>query len=205
MQCYVGYRRLLRAISSHQESYPSDTFALAWHPFYLNPSASRKGIDKQAVYTSKFGAATEQIFHRLSDAGAPEGISFKFGGKTGSTRDAHRLIGAAGQVDQGGKIEGLQNKVVQELFAAYFEKEMDITDHSVLEGAAVRAGMEKNEVEKVLGSDVGAERMDDEAEKAREDGISGVPFFKIQGKFGVSGAQEPEAFRRVFQHIKASA
>lgn len=75
------------------------------------------------------------------------GINFKFGGKTGNTRDSHRLI-------QLGKTKSpkLQTRVVEELFAAYFENEGDITDHKILRQAAIKAGLEEKEVDEWLES-----------------------------------------------------
>ncbi|TVY48466.1 hypothetical protein LOCC1_G001933 [Lachnellula occidentalis] len=119
--CYVGKQKLEKAISAYKTQHPdsNDTFSTTWMPFYLNPGAPKVGVDKTAYYRSKFGDdRTELIFERLSQVGKDMGINFKFGGKTGNTRDSHRLI-------QLGKLKSpaIQTRVVEELFAAYFENE----------------------------------------------------------------------------------
>ncbi|KAL2825460.1 DSBA-like thioredoxin domain-containing protein, partial [Aspergillus cavernicola] len=133
--CYIGLRRLTRAISTHLTAHPTDKFTLTWTPFYLNPAApGYPGVDKAAYYESKFGTArTEAIFARLAAVGEGEGVKFKFGGRTGRTRDSHRLIWWAGvkereRGNEGGVIGGLQTRVVEGLFRAYFEEERNVTE-----------------------------------------------------------------------------
>lgn len=138
------------------------------------------------------------IFERLAQVGKEAGINFKFGGKTGNTRDSHRLI-------QLGKTKSpaMQTRVVEELFAAYFEQEGDITSHEVLRKAAVKAGLDEKEVNEWLESDKGGEAVDKEVEEAQMNQISGVPNFTLQGKYEVGGAQDAGVFLRLFEKIKA--
>ncbi|GAB1211037.1 hypothetical protein ATERTT37_000149 [Aspergillus terreus] len=210
--CYVGFRRLSRAIITHKTTHPADTFTLTWHAFYLNPqSPAYPGVDKHAFYASKFGGErTAAIFARLSAVGESEGIAFRFGGRTGSTRDSHRLLWYAGlkeketQTAAGGEeIGGLQTRVAERLFRAYFEDEQNITDPAVLRQAAVAAGLDEAEVDRVLKSEEGGEEVDGEAEKARRQLVTGVPYFMIQGQYAVEGADEPETFLEIFQRLKA--
>jgi len=138
------------------------------------------------------------IFERLNAAGKDVGINFKFGGKTGSTRDSHRLIQLA-------KTKGpqVQTRLVEELFKAYFENEQDITSHDVLREAGVKAGLEEAEVREWLESDKGGKEVDEEVMHAQMANISGVPNFTIQGKYEVGGAQDPAAFVQLFERLKA--
>ncbi|KAL4963376.1 DsbA family oxidoreductase [Aspergillus stella-maris] len=212
--CYVGYRRLSRAIATHTAKFPSDTFKITWSPFYLNASSpSFPGADKTAFYESKFGAArTGMIFQRLAAVGAEEGIKFSFGGRTGKTRDAHRVIWLAGRKEKDrvkereseGKVGGIQTRVVEKLFAAYFEEEKNITDREVLIEAAVGGGLERGEVEGLLseGYDEGGKVVDEEAEGARKQFVTGVPYFMVQGMYAVEGADEPDTFLEVFSKVK---
>ncbi|KAJ5833111.1 thioredoxin [Penicillium riverlandense] len=211
--CYVGYRRLSRAITAHKTSYPTDTFSLTWRAFYLNPaSPGFPGVDKQEAYKLKFGAArTEMMQQRLASVGEADGIAFKFGGKTGSTRDSHRLLWYAHQQEQQqekttasttGAPGGLQTRVVENLFRAYFEEELNITDPAVLADAAVKAGLGRDEVEKVLREEVGGQEVDREAKSASQQLVSGVPYFTIQGKYIIEGADEPESFLEAFERVK---
>jgi predicted DsbA family dithiol-disulfide isomerase len=157
------------------------------------------GIDKAAYYKAKFGEdRTAMIFERLSQVGKDTGINFKFGGKTGNTRDSHRLI----QLGKS-KSPAVQTRVVEELFAAYFENEGDITSHEVLRNAAVMAGLDEKEANEWLESDKGGKAVDEEVEQAQLNQISGVPNFTLQGKYEVGGAQDSGVFLRLFEKIKA--
>ena len=137
------------------------------------------------------------IFERLSAAGKDVGINFKFGGKTGNTRDSHRLI-------QLGKTKGpeVETKIVEALFQSYFENEEDITSHDILEAAGVKAGLDREEVKSWLQSDRGGKEVDREVREAQMKNISGVPNFTLQGMYEIGGAQDPENFNRIFEKIK---
>ncbi|RAL04971.1 DsbA family oxidoreductase [Aspergillus ibericus CBS 121593] len=213
--CYIGYRRLSRAITTHKTTYPTDTFTLTWHAFYLNPSSPTfPGLDKTEFYQSKFGAdRTTAIFSRLAAVGQADGIAFSFGGRTGNTRDSHRLLWFAGQKEretagtagEEGVVGGLQTRVAEQLFRAYFEEEKNITDREVLVQAAVGAGLERAAVEALLGSEEGGKEVDLEAERARRQLVTGVPYYMVQGQYAVEGADEPDTFLEVFEQVKKSA
>ncbi|KAJ5641631.1 hypothetical protein N7490_005631 [Penicillium lividum] len=210
--CYVGYRRLSRAINIHKANNPADTFTLNWRAFYLNPNSPIfPGINKKDWYVEKFGAERfKAMFARLSAAGEADGIAFNFGGNTGSTRDSHRVIWYAGEEEVKGTqaagtgtgVGGLQTRVVENLFRAYFEEEKNITDVKVLIDAAVQAGLDGGEVTKLLESGDGAEHVDAEAFAASRRLVSGVPHFTVQGKYVVEGADEPETFLNIFEQVK---
>lgn len=195
----MGKKRLEKGIAAYKEKHPGsdDTFSTQWFPFYLNPDAG-KSLDKQEMYIKKFGKErTATINEMLAKVGSDEGIHFKFGGKTGNTRDSHRLI-------QLGKTKGpeIQTRVVEELFAAYFENEKDITTHEVLIESGVKAGLEEKEIKEWLESGKGGDEVDKEVRDAREQNISGVPNFTINDRFEIGGAQEPAAFVQLFERLK---
>ncbi|KAF2457415.1 DSBA-like thioredoxin domain-containing protein [Lineolata rhizophorae] len=199
--CYVGKKRLEKGIELFREAHPdsNDTFTTTWYPFYLNPDAPITGIDKKEMYDNKFGPErTRMMFARLSAIGEAEGINFKFGGRTGNTRNAHRLV-------QLGKTKGpdVQTKIVEALFEAYFENEKDITDEETLVSAGVKAGIEESEVKDWLKSGKGGKDVDSEVTEANSNMITGVPHFTLQDQYEVEGAQDPQAFTRLFELIKA--
>ncbi|KAK0248861.1 hypothetical protein LTS09_015946 [Friedmanniomyces endolithicus] len=196
--CYVGANRLSRAIATHRAAHPQDTFATTWHAYYLNPDAAAEGIDKQAYYVRKFGAQRTAVMQgHLARLGREVGIEFAFGGRTGNTRDSHRLIELGRR-----KGEEVQTKVVRQLFNAYFEANEDITQQAVLIARGVKAGLEEGEVREWMEEGKGGEEVDREVEEARKLFISGVPNFTINGKWEVQGAEEPAAFLQVFGEIK---
>ncbi|CAI7603426.1 unnamed protein product [Penicillium pancosmium] len=216
--CYVGFKRLSRAILSHKTQHPSDKFTITWKAFYLNASSPPyPGTDKQEMYKAKFGAErVAAMFARLAPIGESEGIHFSFGGNTGATRDSHRLIWFAGQIEKQQEtsgeaatsseaIGGIQTRVVENLFRAYFEEEKNITDKTVLSEAGISAGLDSGAVRTLLEdeeADQGGEEVDAEAAAASRQLVSGVPFFEVQGKYAIEGADEPETFLEIFQRVK---
>jgi predicted DsbA family dithiol-disulfide isomerase len=210
--CYIGYRRLQRAISLHLKQCPDDRFTLTWRPFQLNPHAPRGvSTEKAAASTDKFGIQ-RAMRERLVSAGQEAGISFKFGGRTGNTLDSHRLLEFAKRSDEETKAHSagdaavgwrsLQTRLAEELFADYFEREQDITNHKILAKAAGRAGMDEAEALSFLAGDELAEDVAQEAQATREEGVSGVPRFILNNDFEIEGAQEPNAFLMLFQRLK---
>ncbi len=108
----------------------------------------------------------------LARLGSQVGINFAFGGKTGNTRDSHRLIQLAKT-----KGEGMQTKVVEQLFNAYFEVNEDITDREVLIKRGVAGGLDEAEAREWMESGKGGPEVDREVGEAQKKFISGVPNF----------------------------
>ena len=190
------------AIAAWREKHPGnqDTFTTTWFPFYLNPDAPKQGIDKKAYFQKRFGPdRTVMMQSRLAMIGKSVDIDFKFGGKTGNTRDSHRLV-------QLGKKHGpeKQTRVIEELFKAYFENEKDITSHEVLAQLGHDAGLDLAEVEGWLASDNGGPEVDREVQQAKSKFISGVPSFTINDRYHLEGAEDPSAFLEIFETISNS-
>jgi len=135
----------------------------------------------------------------LSRVGKAVGIDFAYGGKTGNTRDSHRLIQLAKT-----KGEGMQTKVIEQLFNSYFEENEDITTKDILLARGTKAGLDESEVREWLDSDKGGPEVDKEVMQANRKFIGGVPNFTINGKFEVQGAEEPEAFLQVFVSLPSA-
>ena len=170
-----------------------------------------KSYDKKQFFAEKFGGEANRsaMMERMGAMGKSVGIDYKFGGRTGNTWDSHRVIAFARQREAEGdkgtgqtNLQGVQTRVVEELFADYFERERDITSHEVLAEAGVRAGLPREEVQRVLEKDEFAEVVDREVKEARMERITGVPHFVFQDKFEISGGQEPAAFLQIFERVK---
>lgn len=214
--CYIGHKRLLSAISTHLSRHPTDTFSINWHAFQLNPQFPRGdgvSVSKRDYYNQKFGpGGADAVTQRVGQAARSAGIEMSFGGRTGNTFDSHRVIAAAGRKDaktsgnaeDGGDIsKGLQTKVVEELFRDYFERERDITSQDVLSEAAARAGMDKTEVRIWLKGEEEADVVNEELAHALKKDVHGVPHFTINDSHSVEGGQEPAAFAKLFETLKA--
>lgn len=201
MQCYVGKKRLDKAIDIYRKVYPGgkdDIFTISWLPFYLDPESPTKGVPMVDRFNQRFGPEKAAMMQeRLVSVGKQEGIEFSFAGKIGRTRDSHRVIELAGR-----KGADVQNSVVLELFRSYFEGGGDITAYDTLAKAGVKGGLDHEEIRDWLETDKGGEEVDKEAKASREKGVHGVPNFTIQGKYTVDGAQSEEAFMEVFAKVK---
>ncbi|KAI1421234.1 DSBA-like thioredoxin domain-containing protein [Xylaria sp. FL1777] len=199
--CFIGKRRLDRAIELHRKTYPAgrdDTFTVTWAPFYLDPTSPTVGVPVKERLAEKFGRdRVDMMEQRLNTIGKQEGIDFAFAGRIGNTRDSHRLI-------QLGKTKGIEveNRVVTELFKSYFEGDGDITSHATLIAAAEKAGLASSEVKEWLETGKGGAEVDKEVNEAYANGVTGVPNITIQGTHNIGGAQDPEVFLAAFAEIK---
>ena len=117
------------------------SFDIEWHPYQLNPAASKTDPKvKLEHYKQKLGARrTAEMVPYMQSVGEPLGIKFSYGGLIANTLDSHRLIYWSKQF-------GKQDQVVEELFKDYFERERNIGDNQVLADAAGRAGLDKDKV-----------------------------------------------------------
>ena len=181
--CYVGKRRLERALNQVQDTTKS---RIMWRPFQLNPTMPNEGMERTAYLEAKFGSldAFKGMEEHVRAAGDGEQISFAFEkiARTPNTFGAHRLIWYAAQ-------RGCQNEMVDQLFKGYFEEGADIGSIPTLVRLAAQAGLT---AEPFLRTDEGiAEVKADEAAGHRL-GIRGVPYFVLNQVHGISGAQPAE-------------
>ncbi|KAF2095365.1 DSBA oxidoreductase [Rhizodiscina lignyota] len=197
--CYLGKRRLEKAISLwHKTASKTDTFTISWKPYYLQPNLPAEGVDKIQKMTERMGEEKAKLARkRLLQMGQFEGIDFHFGGKIRSTRDSHRLTRLAEE-----KGEETTDKVVERLFHEFHENENDIGDRELLVRIGTEAGLDAEEVRLYLEGDNGGEECDREAQEARDKGIIGVPYFRIQDKYVIDSAQDPSDFMEIFQKVR---
>ncbi|KAK4250042.1 DSBA-like thioredoxin domain-containing protein [Corynascus novoguineensis] len=201
--CYVGKKRLERAIETYKRDIPggaNDSFTISWHPFYLDPTLPKVGVDRDVHLAKKFGPerAAMATAH-LKALGEAEGIKFSLKGKIGNTRDAHRLVQLAKT-----KSSETEDRVISTLFKSHFEEDSDITSQNVLVAVGEKAGLDKAEVQDWLSQGKGGEEVDREVEDAYRKGIHGVPNFTINGRYELQGAQDPQKFLEVFAQAKKS-
>ncbi|KAK9700255.1 hypothetical protein RND81_08G227300 [Saponaria officinalis] len=187
--CFVGKRNLDKAISSSKDQFD---FQIKWHPFLLNPSAPKEGVNKRDFFREKFKSRSEQIIARMTDVFRGLGLEYNIDGLTGSTLDSHRLIYYAGQ--QG---DDKQHDLVEELFLGYFTKAKYIGDREFLVESARKVGIE-GAAEFLDDPNNGLKEVKEELNKYSSD-ISGVPYFVINDEQKLSGGQPPEAFLQAFQ------
>jgi predicted DsbA family dithiol-disulfide isomerase len=185
--CFIGKRKLERALSSLRTAEPALDVTTRWHAFQLNPDLPAEGIPRRDYLARKFGARSADIYQRVQTVGAEVGIAFAFDRieRQPNTLDAHRLVMWA---QAGGDAAPL----VEALFAAYFIDGRAIGAREVLADIAHETGLEREEVLAFLVSDALVDATCAEDREAREVGVEGVPFFIFNGTIAVSGAHEPK-------------
>jgi len=188
--CFIGKRRLARAIALR----PNLAFDVRYRPYRLDPTVPKGGMDREAYMAAKFGknGGIEEAQRVIATEGAKEGIEFDFAAirRAPNTLDSHRLIRWAA-------LMGVQDDVVERLFAAYFENGEDIGDVRVLADIADVSGMDGAQVADMLESDQDAGLVEREDKLAHEMGVTGVPAMIFANKVAVSGAREPEVLAMV--------
>ncbi len=198
--CYLGKRRFERALDTFSHSGDVD---VVYRSFELDPSAARATTDPMVdVLASKYGMTPEQAQaaqRQMEERARIDGLTFRMDGlRRGNTRDAHRLVHLA-------RASGRQQELMERLHRAYFTEQDSIFDHDALARLAVDTGLDAAEVADVLNSD----RYDDDVTAdemtAQALGATGVPFFVIDRKFGISGAQPAEAITAALDQAWASA
>jgi predicted DsbA family dithiol-disulfide isomerase len=194
--CFIGKRRLERAIATH-----SGPVKVHWLAYQLNPTMPKEGITRRDYRTKKFGSweRSQALDAQVAVAGETEGIHFAFDRieRTPNTLDAHRLIWLADK-------EGFQDAVVEALFVAYFTDGRDISNPQSLLDVVAEAGLDRAKAEAVLDGDEGMDAIREVEGLSQLHGVSGVPFFVIDGKVTLSGAQPPEAFLEAFRQASGS-
>jgi predicted DsbA family dithiol-disulfide isomerase len=197
--CYIGKRRLEKAMDELKDSID---FEVEYHPFELNPDTPKKAFNHKEYLTKKFGseARYQQMTNHVVTIAAQEGLKFNFNDRQVSpnTLDAHRLIAFA-------KNRGKQQEMKEALMNAYFEQGIDLTQNENLVNIAMELGLDGNAVEAFLNTDELAAEVKLEEKLNYQRGISGVPFYIINNKYGVSGAQPKEAFLQVFTEVGSEA
>jgi predicted DsbA family dithiol-disulfide isomerase len=198
--CYLGKRRFERALESFEHS---DQVEVTFRSFELDPSA-RPGETTPAVQmlASKYGMSPEQAAEaqrQMEQRAAADGLTFRMQDlQSGNTRDAHRLLQLA-------KARGRQAELVERLHRAYFTEQESVFDHQSLTRLATGAGLDADETGQVLASDAYGDAVDADEKTARSLGATGVPFFVIERRYGISGAQSPAIIARALNQAWADA
>jgi predicted DsbA family dithiol-disulfide isomerase len=183
--CFIGKRRLEMAL----ELVPDVAVSVNWRPYFLNPWIPREGIDRQTYLETKFGSVERYgaIAERVTAAAAMEGLLYASDkiSRQPNTLDCHRLILWSRSATDPARMK-------QRLMELYFSEGADLTDAKTLIQAAIDCGMDGDLVRRLLASDADIDRVEGDANAAKEAGIDGVPCFVFGGSVIVTGAQSPE-------------
>ncbi|MGN0065720.1 MAG: DsbA family protein [Nocardioides sp.] len=195
--CYIGKRRLEKALSEFPHA---DQVEVHWRSYLLDPSAPAVATETVAESLGKkYGGGPEagrQMIDRVVAVAAEEGMAWQYDKSMRvSTIDAHRLLHLAHAT--GGN--ALQGAFKEALLEANFIGARNVGDKDVLRELAVGAGLPADRVEEVLASEEYFSDVQADIEQAQRYGASGVPFYVVDGKYGVSGAQSGEVFTQVLE------
>jgi len=196
--CYIGKRRLERALAE----FPGrERVEIVHRSFQLNPSAPMGTTARRRDYLmAKYGwsaARAEKIDADMERRAAADGLEYHLSaeGLTGNTFDAHRLVHLARE-------RGRQDAAVERFFRAYFTEQRSLFDHASLAMLAVNVGLKPDDVQRVLDGDEYSDGVTADSNEARALGVTGVPFFVLDGRLGVSGAQPVEFFTEVLSRAE---
>jgi len=189
--CYIGKRNF--ELACEQFPHPVE---ITWRSFELQKDAPKKQAGPTtkslaARLAEKYGKSLEwahAMNKQVTEKAASVGLAFDLDRVVpANSFDGHRLIQLA-------KTFGLQDQAEERLFSAYFIEGKDISDSSTLIALGSEIGLDADDVRSMLGGDrYGAEVRSDE-QTATEMEVSGVPFFVINQRYAISGAQPVELF-----------
>ncbi len=192
--CYIGKRRFEKALAGFAHA---DEVEIVWRSFELDPHAPTERVGSyDELIGRKYGMGPDRArksVQHMADVAAEEGLEFDFASaRPGNTFDAHRLLHLAADCDR-------QHQVKERFLRAYFTEGRAMGDREQLRDVAIDAGLDPDDVDRVLGSDEYADFVRADEAAAEELGVTGVPFFVIDRRFAVSGAQDGEVFARALE------
>jgi len=190
--CYIAKRRFESALSHFAHA---EEVAVEWRSFELDPNAPGGDDTESAVLLArKYGFSVGEARlrqARVTEIAAAEGLDYHLEAtRRSNTFDAHRLLHLAKQA-------GLQGALKERLMHAFFTDGERVSDHDVLERLALEVGLEAGAVTTLLGGAFLAEEVRADERRARELGATGVPYFLVDDRYGVSGAQDPHRFSQL--------
>jgi predicted DsbA family dithiol-disulfide isomerase len=196
--CVIGYKQLERAVGRMEGR---AEVCVRWHPFELSPYMPPEGKNIADYTRERYGATPEQgrgNREKITKLGETLGIDFRFGpdSRIYNTNKAHQLLAWAGETGQ-------QTSLKMALFKAYFTDQADVSNEAILLGAVEAAGLDRAEAQAVLSGGRFAQTVADEEEYWRDQNVTGVPAFIVNGKYMIPGAQDADTFVRVLERVIA--
>ncbi len=195
--CYIGKRKFEMALSQFAGR---DAVEVSWRSFQLDPDLDvPAGTSIYAYLAERKGqsvAWARQVSAQVTQMAAAVGLDYQFDkAVVANSFAAHRLIHLA-------KTKGLDDVAEERIFRAYFTEGCDIADTAELARLGDEIGLPAAEVQAVLHSEQYAAAVIEDCAQAAQLGASGVPFFVIDRKYGIAGAQEPATFLGMLEKVQ---
>lgn len=197
--CYIGQQRFKAGLARFKKNNPEVEVEVEGHSYELSPETplnyEGNGVDFLVTHKGMPREQVEQMVAQMSQMAALEGLTLDFHNmKHANTQAAHRVLHLA-------KEQGRYDEVADRLFRAFFTEGLDVSDPEVLAEILEEVGMGPDEVRDAFEDDELGEAVDRDITRARMLGVNGVPFYLINQKYGISGAQQPEAFESAFEQV----
>lgn len=194
--CFIGKRRFEKALESFEHR---EQVEVEWKSYQLDPSLPEHDDRNEVDYLAQTkglprGQVTQMLAH-VSEQARGEGLAYDFDNLVvANSWKAHRVI-------QRAKAESLQTAeaLEEQLFQAHFEHGLDIGDEQVLVRLGTAAGLTEAQVHEGLTEGRWEAAVKQDLATARALGVTGVPFFVLGRKYGISGAQPTELFAQALQ------
>ncbi|WP_250443843.1 DsbA family protein [Actinotalea sp. C106] len=199
--CFIGKRKLEEALRRYALTDDALDVDLTFHSFELAPDTpvdfEGSEIDFLAHHKGVPADQVQQMLTQVTEIAAGVGLRYDFAAlHHTNTRKAHQLTHLA-------KARGVQRELVEKLFSAYFEQGRHLGHDEELADLAAGAGLDRTEALEALRAGTYEADVDADVAQARAYGITGVPFFVIDGRYGVSGAQDPAVLEQGLQQAAA--
>ncbi len=197
--CYIGKRKLEAAIESFESA--GGKVNVEYHSYLLNPEMPEDFEGGQRDYLAK---------HKGLDLGLVDNMSLRIKGiaeSLGLHYDFDNQImtntGLAHQLIHFAKTRGLQAEMKERLLKAHFVEALHVGKLDTLVELATQVGLNPDEVRQALTEGEFATAVQEDIDQARAYGITGVPFFVIQNKYGISGAQDSAVLLSAMQQANS--
>lgn len=187
--CYIGRRKFELALEKFAHKHKIET---VYRSFELDPGAdSNSNMSTLSMLAAKYGMSIEQAkasTNSVTEQAAAVGITFNIDGTVvTNTFDAHRTVHFASE-------QGKEKELSEKLFKAYFTDGENVGNRARLAELAGEAGLDAAAVAAMLETNEYGDAVRNEEEEGSRLGIRGVPFYIIDRKYAISGAQSPEVF-----------
>lgn len=197
--CYIGKRRFEKGLAAFQGRNPDIEVEVEAHSFELAPDTPETfdggEVDFLVKHKGMPREQVEQMLKQMTQLAASEGIEFDFGRlRHANTARAHRVLHLA-------KEQGLEPELRERLFRAYFAEGREIGDAETLAELGEEIGLDGDEVRDAFEDEGYGEAVERDVTRARMLGVNGVPYFLIEGKYGVSGAREADEFAGALERV----
>lgn len=192
--CYIGKREFENALARFPEK---DNVVVEWKSFQLDPTAPKRSTDDMyTMLAKKYGKSRDEakgMVQGVVDRAKTVGLHYEMDKAVmANSYDAHRLIQLA-------KSKGKGDAIEERLFKAHFMEGADIADTATLQRLGQEVGLDKAEVAALWTGDAFGDAVRSDIQMAQRIGVRGVPFFVVDNKYAVSGAQASDHFLGALQ------